>query len=215
VLVRTIYIAWKKTEGSRRSIIAKIKRNASEGITFKYCEDGYKVARDNGLEFFFGFKNAEELTAEQVEHLLSQRVISKERPDRNEYLSFWEADGVHDTFDMLALTQGKSPTDNFEFLADYHPKSGLTFVTDLAGISHRNLPKGTVQKGDILTFRRERSNPFDKNAVAVYKGDVHVGYIKQVHKYAFLHKKARIPELQVKGVDQNGKIKQVFVSVKF
>ena len=215
MLVRTIYIAWKKNEGSRRSIIAKIKRNSSQGITFEYCKDGYKEAHDNGLEFFFGFKNAEELTAEQVEHLLSQRVISRERPDRNEYLSFWEAEGVHDTFDLLALTQGKSPTDNFEFLAVYYPQSGLSFVTDLAGISHRNLPKGSVQKGDTLSIKREPSNPFDKDAVAVFKGDLHIGYIKQIHKWAFLHKKARIPQLQVKGVDQNGKIKQIFVSVKF
>jgi hypothetical protein len=215
VSVRTIYIAWKKTEGSRRSIIAKIKRNASQGITFAYCEDGYKEARDNGLEFFFGFKNAEKLTAEQVEHLLSQRVISKERPDRNEYLSFWDAEGAHDTFELLALTQGKSPTDNFEFLADYHPKIGLRFVTDLAGISHKNLPKGSVKIGDILTVKKEPSNPFDKKAVAVYKGDLHLGYIKQIHKWAFLHKKAKVPTLKVKGVDENGKIKQIFVSVKF
>jgi hypothetical protein len=215
VLARKIFIAWKESEGSRRFIIAKIKRNKSEGITFEYCDEGFEGAQKRGLEFFFGFKNAPELSPNQVEQLLVQRVISKERPDRKEFLSFWEAAEVNDTFDILALTQGKSPTDNFEFLAVYYPKRGLHFVTDLAGISHLDLPRGCVQKDDILSFKKEPDNEYDSHAIALFKGSMKVGYVKKIHNQVFLQEGTPTPELKVKGVDQNGRIKQIFVSVHY
>lgn len=213
MLVRKIFIAWKEAQGSRRFIIAKIKRNKSEGVTFEYCDEGFESAQKRGLDHFFGFKNAPKLSPDQVEQLLMQRFISKDRPDRNEFLSFWEALETSDTFDLLALTQGKSPTDNFEFLAVYYPQKGLRFVSDLAGISHLQLPRGTVQKDDILTFQSEPNNEFDAHAIAIYKDGTKVGYVKKIHNLVFLHGKK--PEIKVKGVDQNGSIKQIFVSIHF
>lgn len=216
MLVKEIFISWKKAEGARRYIIAEIKRNASEGIVFSYCNEGFEQAKNDGLEGFYGFRNAEKLSPEQIEQLLAQRVISKDRPDRDKknLLSFWDAEKVQDTFDILALTQGKSPTDGFEFLGVYNPEKGTRFVTDLAGISHLDLPKNSVSKGDVLRFENEPTNAHDKLAIVVYKGDVELGYIKQIHNRAF-HLGAGIPTLTVKGVDQNGKIKQIFVSVQF
>ena len=215
MLVRKIFIAWKKSEGARRYIIAKIKRNVSEGVTFDYCGDGFEKARKDGLEYFFGFQNVSGLTPLQVEQLLAQRVISKDRSGRESFLSFWEAENVEDAFDVLALTQGKLPTDNFEFLAKYFPKPGLHFVTDLAGISHLALDRDSVEAGDVLTYKREPKNEYDRNAVAIYKGILKIGYIKQIHNQVFLHSTFRKPHLTVKAVDKNGKIKQIFVSVKF
>ncbi len=215
MLVRTIFIAWKKKEGSQRHIVAKLKRNVSEGISFDYCPEGFENAKKEGFDYFLGFKNASKLTPEQFEQLLALRVISKDRPDRGDFLSFWEADKNYDTFDTLALTQGKSPTDSFEFLALYYPKHGLKFVTDIAGLSSRKHPRGTVEKGDILRVVLEPENPHDDSAVAVFKGDLKIGYIKRIHNKAFWDRRARTPKLIVKGVDQNGVVKQIFVSVAF
>jgi hypothetical protein len=211
-LIRVIYISWRKQAGDRRYIIAKIKRNVSEGISFEYLK-GYADAKKDGLEHFLGFKDSQKLTPESIEHLLALRVISKERPDRNGYLSFWEAENVSDNFDILALTQGKTQTDNFEFLADYQPKKGLKFVTDLANLSRLKLPAKTLSKGDILTYKLEKGNLFDKDAVCIYKGNLPVGYIKKIHSRVF-HRTRKTLKITVKAVDENGITKQVFVKVE-
>lgn len=214
-MIRVIYISWRKQVGDRRYIIAKIKRNVSEGITFEYLKE-YDEAKKDGLEHFLGFKNSQKLTTESIEHLLALRVISKERPDRNGYLSFWEAENVEDNFDILALTQGKTQTDNFEFLAEYQPQVRLKFVTDLANLSRLKLPANTLKKGDILTYELEKSNLFDEYAVCVYKGNLEVGYIKKIHNRVFhrITKTHNPLKITVKAVDENGIIKQVFVTVE-
>ncbi len=212
-MIRVIYISWRKQVGDRRHIIAKIKRNVSEGISFEYLE-GYEDAKKDGLDHFLGFKDAQKLTSETIDHLLSLRVISKERPDRNGYLSFWEAENIEDNFDILGFTQGKTQTDNFEFLADYQYQSNeLKFVTDLANLSRLKLPAKTLLKGDELTYKLEKNNLFDKFAVCVYKGDIQVGYIKKIHNKVFHQKRKKI-KVTVKAVDENGTVKQVFVKVE-
>lgn len=213
-MIRVIYIAWRKQAGDRRHIIAKIKRNVSEGISFKYLE-GYEDAKKDGLDHFLGFKDAQKLTPETIDHLLALRVVSKERPDRNRYLSFWEAEKLEDNFDILALTQGKTQTDNFEFLADYkhQPNENLKFVTDLANLSRLSLPAKTLLKDDVLTYKLEKNNKYDNYAVCLYKGDIKVGYIKKIHNKVF-HQKRRNMKLTVKAVDENGVIKQVFVKIE-
>lgn len=212
-MVDTIYISWRKQIGDNRYIIARLKRNVTDGITFKYLE-GYEKAKKDGLEHFLGFKNSQSLNQESLELLLSLRVISKERPDRNSFLSFWEAENEGDIFDLLALTQGRSQTDNFEFLALYNPQKNLKFVTDIAKLSHLKLPPDTVKKGDLLSYRLEKGNKFDKYAVAVYKNDKLIGYVKRKHNIVF-HRSKRDLRLTVKAVDENGSTKQIFVKVDY
>lgn len=211
-MVSIIYISWRKKIGEKRYIIAKIKRNVN-GISFDYTKE-FQEAKKDGLEHFLGFKDAETLTTKKIETLLSLRIISKDRPDRPEFLQFWEAENVADTFDILAFTQGKSPSDNFEFLADFLTvkTDKLIFVTDLAGISHLKINAGTVKIGDMLTYKKETDNAFDKNAVAVFWGNVKLGYIKRIHNKVFDLK--RTLKLTVKAIDQNGIIKQIFVKVE-
>jgi hypothetical protein len=211
-MIRNIFISWRKKAGERRYIIARIKRTAN-GISFEYLKD-FEKAKKDGLDYFFGFKEEKKLNPDDIYKLLSLRVISKERPDRNELLSFWEADGVEDTFELLGLTQGKSPTDNFEFLADFltDKNKKLTFVTDLAGLSHLKIKSGTIKKGDELEYKHEPSNKHDKKAVAVYMGDIKIGYIKQIHTKAFDLK--RKLKLTVKAVEENGIIRQIFIKVE-
>lgn len=211
-MIRVIYISWRKQVGDRRYIIAKIKRNVSEGISFDYMKD-YEDAKKDGLEHFLGFKNSQKLTRESIEYLLALRVISKERPDRNGYLSFWEAENIDDNFDVLALTQGKTQTDNFEFLAEYQPSEKLKFVTDIANLSHLKLPIKTLNKGDVLTYKLEKDNQYDKYAVCLYKGTLKVGYIKKIHNRVF-HRTKKPLKITVKAVDENGVTKQVFVKVE-
>jgi hypothetical protein len=53
-------------------------------------------------------------------------------------------------------------------------------MTYLAGVAHRPGARERLARlihGEELTLIREPENPFDKNAVAVYDGDLHLGYV--------------------------------------
>lgn len=211
-MIRKLYISWRAGLGKRRYIIAKVQREAN-GVRFVYLPE-FRKAQDDGLDYFFGFKDVNNLTSIEIENLLSLRVISKDRPDREDFLKFWEADGIEDIFDLLAFTQGKSPSDNFEFLADFLTikEDNFKFVSDLAGLSHLKIPKGSITIGDSLNYVHENENEKDKEAIAVYKGDVKIGYIKKVHNRIF--KLKRTLKLKVKAIDENGYLKQVFVLIE-
>ena len=213
-MLEFLTLIWRKKKGDRRYIVASIKRE-KDGISFEYLPS-FKEAKKEGLEFFFGFKNEKDLTHQEISQLLSFRIISKKRPDRNEYLKFWEAESIENNFDLLGFTQGMTSTDNFEFLADYSTikKEKLTFVTDLAGLSHAKLKTGFVKKGEILFYKKEINNTKDKYAVAVYnKEKQQIGYIKQIHNKIF-HQSEKKFKLTVKAIDENGITKQIFVKVE-
>ncbi|MEY4538539.1 MAG: hypothetical protein RLZZ306_296 [Bacteroidota bacterium] len=211
-MIRVIYISWRKQAGSRRHIVAKIKRNAS-GVIFQPFPRVLEQAKADGLDYLAGFHDLEKVTNKDVTQLINHRVIGKDRPDRQQFLSFWEAENATDNFEILALTQGSSPTDNLEFLGEYHPQKGTKFVTDLAGLSHIELPKDFLKIGDKLSFKMEKDNPVDRKAVAVYRENVKVGYIKQIHCRFFQDLKHPV-SLTVKALDQNGRIKNVFIVVE-
>lgn len=48
-------------------------------------------------------------------------------------------------------------TDNFEFLADFHPKKDLRFVSEICGYSLFGLAPGQLSVNDILTNKLEKS----------------------------------------------------------
>jgi HIRAN domain len=211
-LVRVIHIAWREKAGKRRYIVAKIKRNA-HGVFFKPFAETMEKAKEAGLDYLAGFHDLSKVTNQDVSQLLSHRVISKDRPDRKSFLDFWEASNTDDIFDILALTQGKSPTDNFEFLAEFYPRKGTKFVTDLAGLSHLNIERDSLKIGETLTFKKEKTNPVDKYAIAICKGDLKIGYVKQIHN-KFFHCLKHPVKLSIKAIDQNGRIRQVFMLVE-
>lgn len=209
-MIRTIYIAWRQRSEEKRYLIARIKRTAN-GISFQYLRD-FEVAKRDGLDFLFGFKDENKLTPAEIQSLLSLRVISKDRTDKNEFLKFWEAEGVDDTFDLLGLTQGKSPTDNFEFLADFLTtgRHNITFVTDLLGIEQLKLKAGLVKVGDILNY--EINNISTKTNTSIFVNKIKVGNIKPIHSRVFESK--RKLKLTVKAVDENEFIKQIYIKVE-
>lgn len=211
-----IYLCWRKGQGERRHIVGVLKRNATEGVIFRYLNDGVRQAKSEGFAPYPEFLDLNKVYSDNVIETFGQRIIKSERLDIQDFLDFWEIDKKYkdDKFYLLAHTQGLSPTDNFEFLAEYNRVRSLCFMTDLASLSVLKLKPGTVQKGDNLTFSLEPSNKQDKHAVKIFKNGYHVGYIKKIHSRVF-HKKGRGKFiLTVKATEQNGVLKKIFVKVE-
>lgn len=215
IRVREIHLSWRKGKGSRRKIVGVLRRTATNGITFRYLKDGCEEAKKDGFNEYPGFSLKYDVVYKEDDlDIFSLRLISNDRKDNLKLLKFWEAEGVNDKFDLLALTQGLLPTDNFEFLGLFNPAKGFKFVTDLAGLSHIELERGIIAIGDKLTYEFEYSEKaYSKKAVKVFKNDIHVGYIKNIHNNIFLKLTPNTFSLTVKDIEQNGIIKNIFVLV--
>lgn len=213
--IREIYLCWRKGPGHRRKLVGILKRTSTDGITFRYLKEGVEEAQKEGFSSYPGFPvDFTKTYAENDLDVFSLRLVPFDRKDNLKSLSFWEATEVKDKFDLLALTQGILPTDNFELLGLFNPAKQFRFVSDLAGLTKLELEKGSVKEGDILTYETKRNKKAYRDiAVEVFKGDKLVGYIKNIHNNIFINTSRKI-KLTVKSVDQNGHIRKIFVLIE-
>lgn len=211
-----IYVTWRKGSGTRRHIIGVLQKTTDGKHIFNYEQS--KVAKLQTEEGFTPYTEFQDITKEyngNVAEIFGQRLTKTDRPDIQSFFKFWEVDETkaQDKFYLLGKTQGLVPTDNFEFLAEYHLTPNVHFLTELASLSSLQLPKGTLQINDELRFEKEPTNSNDPFAVKVFKGDKEVGYIKKIHSKVFYEPGADKLKLTVKAIDQNGVIKRAFLKV--
>lgn len=210
-----IYLSWRKGRGNRRHIVGVLQRTASGGYTFAYRQEALETAKAEGFTAYTEFPDLTGTYNGNVLEVFGQRLTKPERPDIQDFYTFWEIapQFKDDKFYLLGHTQGLSATDNFEFLADYEPVEGLHFLTELAGLTNYQLPSGSLQPGDVLRFEIERANEFDPEAVKIFKASQEVGYVKKIHCRIFHKPGADKLKLSVKALDRNGVIKRVFIKV--
>ena len=96
-------------------------------MQFHYIKAGVKKAQEEGFTPYVDFPDTTKVYTEKVLDVFGQRLIKTERSDIQKYLDFWNISKEYqnDKFYLLAYTQGMLSTDNFEFLADFHPKNLL------------------------------------------------------------------------------------------
>lgn len=214
--IKTIFLAWRSGTGSRRFIVGEIIKNSNQGASFKYLKNEIEDARKDGFTPYTDFPDIDKEYRENIVEIFGQRLIKTERSDIRKFLDFWDIDPkfVNDKYYMLAYTQGLVSTDNFEFLAEFHPIKGLEFVSEVAGLSHRQLPQNYVIEGDIINWTLEKSNKFDKYAVMLWKDGINVGYIKTIHNRVFSKTKRKESiVIKVKKIDQSEFINRVFIEI--
>jgi hypothetical protein len=211
-----IYLSWRKGQGFRRHIVGVLQERQDQSYVFNYDIEAIKIAREDGFTPYTEFSDITKSYNGSVLDVFAQRLTKNERPDIDEFYSFWEIDPKYksDKFYLLGHTQGIQPTDNFEFLADYKIVSGLHFLTEIAGLSVSNISSEKLNVGDLLFFKIDPHNTYDSDAVKVLKGDLEVGYIKKIHCRIFHKPEAEKLKLSVKALEKNGKIKRVFVKVE-
>lgn len=210
--IGNIHLIWRPGKGSRRISVGAIRKSALEGIRFQYNKDGVAQAKKLGFIHYEGFPDTDKIYTENVIDIFGQRLMRSERPDLEDFYNFWNIDfnKRDDKYYMLAYTQGLLPTDSFEFLADFNPIMDLSFVTEITGLSESKIPSEIISIGDVLKYKLETENTFDKNAVKVFKGDFYLGRIKLIHCNVF-HKTNKQFKLEVQDVEKNGVIKRIFV----
>jgi hypothetical protein len=212
-----IFLCWREGSGHSRHVVGVLDLKPSGQTIFKYIPENVSIAKKFGFSCYTEFSDISKTYTENVLEIFGQRLIKPERPDIKDFYGFWEINPLYkdDKFYLLGHTQGFSSTDNFEFLANYKIVPGLQFITDLAAMTHLKLPAKTAEVHDTLSYKFEIDNTHDGEAIKVFKGERHVGYIKKIHCKVFHKEGADKLKLTVKAVDQNGIIKRVFVKVVF
>lgn len=213
----TIFLSWRKGLGERRHIVGKITQSVTRGVEFSYIQNNVQKAFREGFAPYTDFPDVSKIYIHNVEDIFSQRLTKPDRPDVSEFYDFWEINPKFkdDNLYLLAHTMGLLPTDNFEFLADYNPTKELCFISDLASVGRQELKSGSLLPGDELCIEFDINNEFDQWAIKVFKDDLFIGFVKQIHSKVFHRPKGKNLKLRVKAVDQNGKIRRVFVRVSF
>ncbi len=214
--IGNIYLIWRKGQGSRRIPIGIIRYSSSNGITFNYLTEGVEKAKKEGFKLYTGFPDLEKTYTENVLSIFGQRIPKIERNDLNDFYTFWKVDQSKkkDIYYMLSQTQGILPTDNFEFLTNFNSSKNLKFISEISGLSSRQISSDSLNVGDTLSYKLEPTNPFDKKAVLLYIRDIELGYMKLIHSKVF-YKTNFIPKIKVHHIERNGVLKRVFISVEF
>jgi len=211
-----IYLTWRSGTGKPRQAVGVISSGATSGVTFRYLdEDQLIAAKEQGFTSYHEFPDLNKTYTTGVLDVFKQRLFKSERSDYNDFLDFWNIDKKHkdDTLFLLAHTHGIVPTDNFEFLADFHLTKHTKFVTEITGLSHIKPAAEMIKAGDLLRWKKNSSKE-DKFQVDVFtKDDIQLGWIKKIHSKIFYKKNAESLKLKVKAIDKNGVLKRVFVEV--
>lgn len=212
--IGNIHLCWRPAKGSSRIAVGIIKHSITRGVRFNYLKEGVEEAQRFGFKFYEGFPDLDKEYTENVIEIFGQRIVKSERSDVKDFYDFW---GVNQAFKdndiyMLAYTQGLLPTDNFEFLADFNPEKGLSFVSEIAGLTEANLDVNTILEGDELSYELEPNNPYDSKAVKLFKNEKHVGYVKVIHSRIF-HKVSGPFKIKAQSLETNGVLKRVFIKI--
>lgn len=214
--IGNIYLAWRAGKGKRRHIVGVIRQNVTLGTRFAYISNNIQEAMRDGFTCYTDFPDLDKEYSDGVLEKFGQRLTKQDREDIQEYYNFWNIKDEYknDKYYLLAHTQGLLATDNYEFLAEYRPAKGLSFVSDICGLSHITLGQRDVNIGDQLTWKKEIGNHYDKYAIQVYKGDIMIGYIKRIHNKVFHNRHSQNISLSVKSiVTGENKIDKIFIVI--
>lgn len=212
--IGNIFLTWRKGRGSKRIAIGVIKNNLTDGVRFNYISENVAEAKKLGFVNYEGFPEIDKVYSENVLEKFGQRLIQSDRNDLRGFYDFWGVDVKHknNKYYMLAHTQGLLPTDNFEFLADFNPIKGLTFISEITNLKNAQIPSDIIKIGDILIYKLEKDNEYDSFAVKLFKNDYYLGHVKLIHNKVF-HKSKYPLNVIVHSIEKNGVLNKVFIKI--
>ncbi|MCX6214658.1 hypothetical protein [Spirosoma sp.] len=208
----SIYLGWRPPTSEDRYLIGLITKQADK-LTFSYIYDEVMKAARRGFFPYIEFRDTSKTYDEYVLEIFAQRLTPKSRYKTSPVFKFWEISEsiLEDRLATLAFTQAMLPTDNFEFLADFHPRKGLTFITDLIDLSL--LPGALLAEGDQLTWERKTSEDGLEQQIIVSYENQKVGQVKRVHSNVFNTYEGNI-RLRVHSTEKKESLRKAFVKIE-
>ena len=102
---------------------------------------------------------------------------------------------------LLCIAGGETPMGIFRYLVKYADEKKIDFSK-------------LLENNNILDYVLENNNHHDKYAVALYKQNIKLGYVKLINSKVFYYSKYK-PTISVHSIEKNGILKRVFIKIIF
>lgn len=197
-----LVLAWQAPDQFNlrfRWAIGELK-SLSDTFTFRYFDADEFSKLNDGRQFdellSFGYRGyptfalGKDVYTKSVISPFLRRLPPRSRSDFTDYMAgFHIAPNVKlSDFALLAVTEGKLPSDGFSLVDEYLETEGpRELFVELAGHRHyRPKLKQPLVIGDTVTLAAEPTNPIDPNAVMILASGECIGYINRLQAKAFL-----------------------------
>lgn len=176
-----LLIAWQNPETRRYRLLGRTVAT-EQGYEFEYFPSAVEAEDFRPIP---GFSNPGRTYSSKVLFpLLSGRIMSHSRPDREEWLQKLDLRADAAPFEVLAHSFGKRVSDTYEFFEEPSVdlvKSTLTFVVPVHGLRYMTAEALThvdksVTKGQALEAIPEPENPKDPRAIGLWSGGHKIGF---------------------------------------
>ena len=219
---RSIYLVWKQADHEKRYVVGRLTETDYVYYAFSY-EPGNDLdeAHKKGFQGYpsFPLTNTKKIYDDGVIQSFALRLPARTRIDFKHLLEFWEIKNSEiSDFDLLSITGGRLPTDNFEFIDPHLFKRPNKFLTYLAGFKYHadDSILRTLKNGVLVELEREPNNHHDQNAVKVIYMNNKIGYINRVHAATLAAEMDSGKEVKasIKNVEANGVIYSVLLRIE-
>ena len=211
-------LIWRPALHTSRCVVGTLRREA-DGYAFVYDGPDLSCAIEEGFSGYPGMGDFDRIYNGQAMATFASRLPDRDRADFLRLIAAWDGEADMSDFELLGLTNGRLPTDMFELIPVIEPRPGVSFVSDLAGMSNyagseafRSLAEGTE-----LELVPNPENEFDPCAVEVRYAEQRVAHVKRVHcdsvSRAF-QEGLRVTCSLVR-VRANGVVQQVVVRIRY
>jgi len=217
--MKLIYLTWQGDVHQERLVIGELIETSDKRCSFRYhFGEDLKKAKKLGFKSYSAFPDLNAIYNTNVIEAFEMRLPARERDDFQGLLERWEIKNSDiSSFDLLAVTGGKLPTDRFEFVDPHNEQPPIEFITELAGFTYyaddQYLKAMSVDQE--LRLEREMGNQYDMFAVKVYLYSKHIGYIKKVHSTVISQaiEKAFKVSVVICRIDANGIVNAIMLRV--
>ena len=178
-----LLVAWQHPETRRYRLLGRMVA-ANEEYEFAYFP-GAVAAED--FRPIPGFSDPARVYSSKVLFpLLSGRIMSNARPDREEWLHKLDLNADAAPFEVLSHSFGKRASDTYEFFEEPSVnlvEGTLTFVVPVHGLRYmaepalRHVDTTSVAKGHVLGAIAEPRNSKDPRAVGLWSNGHKIGFV--------------------------------------
>lgn len=182
-----LYLVWKDPNTRKQFTVGQLAKNG--GYEFSYGLEVHE-AINNGFKPLIAFENLNEKYKSTIMFpVFSSRLPDRKRNGIEKILKKYDLE-EYDEYKLLKRSGAKLPIDNLVFIdpiIDVNEKK-LKRLFYLAGTRYHFGCKGTdcseaveIKVGDKLNLYAEPDNKHDPNAVKVFHGNIHIGYIPRYY----------------------------------
>ena len=166
-----LFVIWRAPVEGRRHVIGELWKQGAGEFAFAYAEDlaFASLAGFTPLPAFPEIRTkGSPYHSRYLFSIFAQRIPSPSRPDYEAMLAAWGVEHADSQLTVLAASGGALQTDSLE-LAEFRASTDdlckpLEFR--MSGERHFEDAK-KLSAGDVVTFRRDMTNPIDEHATFV------------------------------------------------